>query len=65
MFRHGLRSLSTTAARYAAAAVPAAEPTAYTIGLSKAQGVAKGLTGGKSPHSARGSIRPICQLPRS
>lgn len=26
--------------------VAAAEPTAYTIGLSKAQGVAKGLTGG-------------------
>jgi cysteine synthase len=37
-----------TAVRLAAAAVKAADPTAHTLAVSKAQGVAKGLTGGLS-----------------
>ena len=39
MFRHSVR-------RLAAAAVKAADPSAHTMAVSKAQGIAKGLTGG-------------------
>lgn len=42
MFRHGARSFATSA-RYLAAA---AEPSQHLISVSKAQGIAKGLTGG-------------------
>ncbi|CAJ2506429.1 Uu.00g005590.m01.CDS01 [Anthostomella pinea] len=48
MFRHSVRRFATTAARRAAAA-PAADPSPYTLAVSKAQGVAKGLTGGNTP----------------
>ncbi|KAI4869446.1 cysteine synthase (O-acetylserine (thiol)-lyase-like protein) [Hypoxylon rubiginosum] len=43
MFRHGVRRIATTAARRAAAA--AKDPSAHTLAVSKAQGIAKGLTG--------------------
>ncbi|KAK4040890.1 cysteine synthase [Parachaetomium inaequale] len=43
MFRHGARSFATSAQRLAVAA--AAEPTQHLIAVSKAQGIAKGLTG--------------------
>jgi hypothetical protein len=43
MFRHGARTFATSAQRLAAAA---AEPSQHLINLSKAQGVAKGLTAG-------------------
>lgn len=47
MFRHSVRRFATTAARRAAAApVAAHEPSVHTLAVSKAQGVAKGLTGG-------------------
>ncbi len=36
-----------TARRFAAAAVAAAEPSAHTLKVSQAQGVAHGLTAGK------------------
>ena len=39
MFRHSARRLAVAAAK-------AAEPSAHTLAVSKAQGVAKGLTGG-------------------
>ncbi|KAI1168596.1 cysteine synthase (O-acetylserine (thiol)-lyase-like protein) [Nemania serpens] len=46
MFRHSVRRFATTAARRAAAApVAAHEPSVHTLAVSKAQGVAKGLTG--------------------
>ena len=41
MFRHSVRRLAIAAAR---APEP---PTAYTLAVSKAQNVAKGLTGGE------------------
>ena len=49
MFRQSVRRFATTARRAAAdhpAPVPAAAPSPYTLGISKAQGIAKGLTGG-------------------
>ena len=51
MFRQSVRRFATTTARRAGATaagnpVPAAAPSAYTLGISKAQGIAKGLTGG-------------------
>ncbi|KAF3064592.1 Cysteine synthase [Daldinia childiae] len=46
MFRHGVRTITTTARRAAAVAPAAAKsPSPYTIAVSKAQGIAKGLTG--------------------
>lgn len=39
MFRHSVRRLAIAAAK-------AAEPSAYTVAVSSAQGVSKGLTGG-------------------
>ncbi|KAI1110012.1 cysteine synthase (O-acetylserine (thiol)-lyase-like protein) [Nemania sp. NC0429] len=45
MFRHSVRRFATTAARRAAAPVAAHEPSAHTLAVSKAQGIAKGLTG--------------------
>ncbi|KAI0383128.1 cysteine synthase [Hypomontagnella monticulosa] len=46
MFRHSVRRIATTAHRAAAVAPTAAKaPSPYTIAVSKAQGVAKGLTG--------------------
>ncbi|KAI6090378.1 cysteine synthase [Hypoxylon rubiginosum] len=47
MFRHGVRRIATTAVRRAATAAPAAakDPSPYTLAVSKAQGIAKGLTG--------------------
>lgn len=44
MFRHGARTFATSAQRLAATV--AAEPSQHLIGVSKAQGIAKGLTGG-------------------
>jgi cysteine synthase A len=46
MFRHSVRRFATTAARRAVAPAAAHEPSPYTIAISKAQGIAKGLTGG-------------------
>lgn len=40
MFRHGARTFATCARRMAEA------PSAHTIALSKAQGIAHGLVGG-------------------
>ncbi|KAK7753500.1 Cysteine synthase 1 [Diatrype stigma] len=45
MFRQSVRRFATTARRAAVTPVPAAKPSAYTLGVSKAQGIAKGLTG--------------------
>ncbi|KAI2623859.1 cysteine synthase [Hypomontagnella submonticulosa] len=46
MFRHSVRRIATTARRAAAVAPAAAKaPSPHTIAVSKAQGVAKGLTG--------------------
>ncbi|KAI2631011.1 cysteine synthase (O-acetylserine (thiol)-lyase-like protein) [Hypoxylon sp. NC1633] len=46
MFRHGMRRIATTARRAAAAAPAAAkDPSPHTLVVSKAQGIAKGLTG--------------------
>ncbi|KAI0114838.1 cysteine synthase [Daldinia grandis] len=46
MFRHSVRTIATTARRAAAVAPAAAKsPNPHTIAVSKAQGVAKGLTG--------------------
>ncbi|KAI0847886.1 cysteine synthase [Daldinia vernicosa] len=46
MFRHGVRTITTTARRAAAVAPAAAKPPSpHTIAVSKAQGIAKGLTG--------------------
>ncbi|KAI0911485.1 cysteine synthase (O-acetylserine (thiol)-lyase-like protein) [Ustulina deusta] len=45
MFRHSVRRFATTTARRAVAPVAAHEPSPYTLAVSKAQGVAKGLTG--------------------
>lgn len=52
MFRHGARTARTfaTSARLAAAA--AAEPSQHLLAVSKAQGIAKGLTGGMSGHTS-------------
>lgn len=47
MFRHGARSFVTSARRLAVTPAAAAEPTQHLIAVSKAQGIAKGLTGGK------------------
>lgn len=44
MFRHGARSFATSARRLDVAA--AHKPTQHLMAVSKAQGVAKGLTGG-------------------
>jgi cysteine synthase A len=44
MFRHGARSFATSALRLA-------EPSQHLITVSKAQGIAKGLTGGSYSHS--------------
>ncbi|KAL7626322.1 Cysteine synthase 1 [Parahypoxylon ruwenzoriense] len=45
MFRHGVRRLTTTARRAAASApVAAKEPSPRTLAISKAQGIANGLT---------------------
>lgn len=45
MFRHNVRRFATTTARRVAPAI-AHEPSAYTLAVSRAQGIAKGLTGG-------------------
>ncbi|KAI1828357.1 cysteine synthase (O-acetylserine (thiol)-lyase-like protein) [Xylaria intraflava] len=45
MFRHSVRRLTTSAVRRAVASATANEPSAYTLAVSKAQGVAMGLTG--------------------
>ncbi|KAI1777928.1 cysteine synthase [Hypoxylon cercidicola] len=47
MFRHSVRRIATTAARRAATIAPAAakDPSPHTLAVSKAQGIAKGLTG--------------------
>ncbi|RYO77972.1 hypothetical protein DL766_007202 [Monosporascus sp. MC13-8B] len=45
MFRQSVRRFATTARKAAVAPVPAAEPSAHTLAVSKAQGIAKGLTG--------------------
>ena len=49
MFRHGARTFATSAQRLAAAA--AAEPSQHLIAVSKAQGIAQGLTGGMCNHA--------------
>ncbi|KAI1432922.1 cysteine synthase (O-acetylserine (thiol)-lyase-like protein) [Xylaria sp. CBS 124048] len=45
MFRQSARRLTTTAMRRAVAPTVAHEPNPYTLAVSKAQGIAKGLTG--------------------
>ncbi|KAI1378208.1 cysteine synthase [Hypoxylon crocopeplum] len=46
MFRHSVRRIATTARRAAAVApVAAKDPSPHTLAVSKAQGIAKGLTG--------------------
>ncbi|RWA08141.1 hypothetical protein EKO27_g6971, partial [Xylaria grammica] len=45
MFRHSVRRFATTTVRKAVAPVAAHEPSSYTLAVSKAQGVAQGLTG--------------------
>ncbi|KAI1268684.1 cysteine synthase (O-acetylserine (thiol)-lyase-like protein) [Xylariaceae sp. FL1019] len=45
MFRHSVRRFATSAARRAVAPAAAHEPSPYTLAVSKAQGVAQGLTG--------------------
>jgi len=47
MFRFGARTFVTTARRAAETAALMEAPNAYGIGVSKAQGVVRGLTGGK------------------
>lgn len=49
MFRLGARTFATTARRAAETVAQMEAPNAYGIGVSKAQGVVKGLTGGKQP----------------
>ncbi len=51
MFRYGARTFVTSARRLA-------EPSAHTIGVSKAQGIARGLTEGMIFHS----LYPILSL---
>ena len=43
--RHAARSFATSARRLAA--VPAAEASQHLVAVSKAQGIANGLTGGR------------------
>lgn len=45
MFRHGVRRFATSAVRRAVTPALAHDPSATTIAISKAQGVAQGLTG--------------------
>ena len=47
MFRLGTRTFATTARRAAQTIAEMEAPNSYGIGVSKAQGVVKGLTGGK------------------
>jgi cysteine synthase A len=47
MFRLGARTFATTARRAAQTVAEMEAPNAYGITVSKAQGVVKGLTGGK------------------
>ncbi|KAJ4411317.1 Cysteine synthase 1 [Neurospora sp. IMI 360204] len=44
MFRHGVRTFATTSLRRMAAVAPQ-EPSQYLLNVSKAQGIAQGLTG--------------------
>lgn len=46
MFRLGVRRFATTAVRAAENVAQMEAPNQYGIGVSKAQGVVKGLTGG-------------------
>jgi hypothetical protein len=46
MFRLGVRTFATTARRAAETAAQMEAPNQYGIGVSKAQGIVKGLTGG-------------------
>lgn len=50
MFRLGVRRFATTAARAAENVAQMEAPNQYGIGVSKAQGVVKGLTGGSYEH---------------
>lgn len=47
MFRLGVRTFATTARRAAETAAQMEAPNHYGIGVSKAQGIVKGLTGGR------------------
>jgi cysteine synthase A len=49
MFRLGVRTFATTAKRAGELAAQMEGPNAYGIGVSKAQGIVKGLTGGNLP----------------
>lgn len=49
MFRLGIRSFATTARKAAETIAQMEGPNQYGIGVSKAQGVVKGLTGGLLP----------------
>jgi cysteine synthase A len=49
MFRIGIRGFATTARRAAETIAQMEGPNQYGIGVSKAQGVVKGLTGGSLP----------------
>lgn len=47
MFRKGVRTFTSTALRAAETAAQMEARNTYGVGVSKAQGVVKGLTGGK------------------
>ena len=51
MFRRGIRTFATTARRAVETAAQAEAANPYGIGVSKAQGIVKGLTGGQSKPS--------------
>ena len=52
MIRTGIRRFATTARRAAETAVQMEASNQYGIGVSKAQGVVKGLTGGRSTRNS-------------
>jgi len=53
MFRHGVRRFATSARRAVTEHTPPGPPSPYTLAVSKAQGVAQGLTGGTGPEHPR------------
>ena len=55
MFRLGVRRFATTAVRAVESAAQMEASNLYGVGVSKAQGIVKGLTGGKV-HPTSGNI---------
>jgi len=58
MLRHGVRRIATSARRAATDHTPPGPPSPYTLAVSKAQGIAPGLTGGTEPRRppSRGAL---------